>query len=164
MFFGDYTDSPASPLFAFGHGLSYAEFDYSSFEVEATTTADPILVRAKVTNVARRKGTEVVQLYGSDIVASLARPGRQLLGFTRLDLEPEECAEVLFRIHPSRLAFFDHAMRFVTEPGEFGFGLGPSSVRLPLQAVVKLTGAVQEYRQAEIVATAVETSSSRVPG
>lgn len=164
MFFGDYTDSPASPLFAFGHGLSYAEFDYSSFEVEATTTADPILVRAKVTNVARRKGTEVVQLYGSDIVASLARPGRQLLGFTRLDLEPEECAEVLFRIHPSRLAFFDHAMHFVTEPGEFGFGLGPSSVRLPLQAVVKLTGAVQEYRQAEIVATAVETGSSRVPG
>ena len=75
MFFDDYTDCPPTPLFAFGHGLSYTGFEYSEFEVKAPTTASPVEVSVAVRN-AEHAGEEVVQLYYRDNVASVARPDR----------------------------------------------------------------------------------------
>ena len=86
MFFGDYIDSPTSPLFAFGHGLSYTTFAYNDLAVQATSTTEPIEVSIEVRNTGERAGDEVVQLYYRDQVASVARPDRMLLGFTRLSL------------------------------------------------------------------------------
>src|SRR2546423_5333052 len=115
MFFGDYIDSPTSPLFAFGHGLSYTTFAYRDLTVQAKNTSEPIEVSIEVCNRGERAGPEVVQLYCRAEVASVARPSRMLLGFARLFLTPGQARRVTFSVHPSRLAFYDPPMPFVTE-------------------------------------------------
>ena len=155
MFYGDYIDAPASPLFAFGHGLSYTTFAYSDLAVQAKSTTEPIEVSIEVHNSGERAGDEVVQLYFRDEVASVARPNRMLLGFTRLSLIPGQARSVTFTVHPSRLAFYDPAMRFVTEPGAFTFSIGASSVDIRAEKTIVLDGQVAEYQQREIVATKV---------
>ncbi len=154
QFYGDYTDSATTALYAFGHGLTYTTFEYGDFDVVASgTTSEPVVLQATVTNVGERRGSEVAQLYVRDEVASVARPHQQLVGFSRLELDPGETATVAFEVHPSRLAFYDEAMRFVTEPGVFTFTVGGSSDRADLEVIVELTGEVARYRQREIVAT-----------
>ena len=156
MFYGDYIDSPTSPLFAFGHGLSYTSFAYSQLTVQATSTTEPIKVSLEVRNIGERAGDEVVQLYCRDLVASVARPDRMLPGFARLTLLPGQARKVTFAVHPSRLAFYDPCMRFVTEPGAFTFSIGASSTGIRAEKTVTLGGQVAEYRQREIVTTKVE--------
>ncbi len=156
MFFGDYIDSPTTPLFAFGHGLSYTSFEYGELGVRATTTTEPVEVSVNVRNAGNRPGEEVVQLYCRDLVASVARPVRMLLGFARVSLDAGQTRTVTFRVHPSRLAFYDEEMRFVTEPGEFTFSLGASSTDIRAEQTVTLGGEVAEYRQREIVASRVD--------
>jgi beta-glucosidase len=156
MFYSEYTDGPTDPLFPFGHGLTYTSFGYSDLDVSARDTSSVVEVGVRVRNTGTRAGTEVVQLYGTDVVGSVARPDRQLLGFARVDLEPGAAASVRFVVHPSRLAFYDPAMRFVCEPGELRVAVGSSSADLPLEADVTLDGAPVEYRQREIVATQTE--------
>ena len=156
MFFNDYIDSPATPLFPFGHGLTYTTFEYSQFEVTASTTAAPILVSVDVRNTGERAGDEVVQLYVRDNVASVARPDRQLVGFIRMALESGETRRVTFTVDPSRLAFYDPQMRFVVEPGAFTFAVGASSADIRAQQAVTLGGEVLEHRQRSIIATRVD--------
>ena len=153
MFFGDYIDSPTSPLFAFGHGLSYTTFAYRDLTVQATRTTEPIEVSIEVRNTGDRAGDEMVQLYYRDQVASVARPERILLGFAHRALAPGQARRVTFIVHPSRLAFFDPHMRFVTEPGAFTFSIGASSADIRAEQTVTLDGQVVEYLQREIVAT-----------
>jgi beta-glucosidase len=155
MFYGDYTDSPTSPLFAFGHGLSYTTFAYRDLIVQATSTAEPIEVSIDVYNTGERAGDEVVQLYCRDEVASVARPNRMLLGFARLALTPGQARRVTFTVHPSRLAFYDPQMHFVTEPGAFTFSIGASSADIRAEKTIVLDGQVTEYWQREIIATKV---------
>ena len=123
-FYGDYTDCAHTPLFSFGHGLGYTTFAYSDLTVDATGTSSPVTVGVTVTNTGSREGDEVVQLYVSDLVASVSRPRAFLIGFTRAHLVPDEEARVTFVVHPSRLAFYDEGMRFVVEPGSFRFAVG----------------------------------------
>ncbi len=155
MFFGDYIDSPTTPLFAFGHGLSYTTFAYRNLSVQATNTTEPITVSVEVENSGERAGDEIVQLYGRDLVASVARPARMLLGFARVPLAPGQTRRVTFVVHPSRLAFYDPCMRFVTEPGAFTFSVGSSSADLRTEQTITLAGEIAEYRQREIVDTQV---------
>jgi beta-glucosidase len=155
QFYGDYSDSPASPLFAFGHGLAYTTFGYGPLVLTAGTTSDPVGVVVPVTNTGERPGEEVVQLYVSDAVASVARPDRSLAGFARVPLAPGETRQVGFLVHPSRLAFYDETMRFVVEPGRFTLGVGASSDDIRSEGVVDLAGPVAEFRQRDVVATAV---------
>jgi beta-glucosidase len=96
-----------------------------------------------------------VQLYVRDEVASVARPDRMLVGFARVSLEPGQARQVRFSVHPSRLAFYDPEMRFVTEPGAFTFSAGASSADIRAEQVVELTGETAAYRQREVVATRV---------
>ncbi len=152
MFFGDYTDSSHTPLFYFGHGLGYTEFEQSDLVVEGTDTTSPVSVRLTVTNTGARPGEEVVQLYVSDLVASVARPELYLIGFARVGLQPGESRSVHFEVHPSRLAFFDESMRFVVEPGQFRFATGVSAGALRQESVVRLTGEVARYSQRSVVA------------
>jgi beta-glucosidase len=158
MFYGDYIDSPTSPLFAFGHGLSYTTFVYSDLAVRATSTTEPVEVSIEVRNTGEHAGDEVVQLYYRDEAASVARPGRMLLGFARLSLTTGQARKVTFTVHSSRLAFYDPGMRFVTEPGAITFSIGASSTDIRAEKTIVLDGQVAEYRQREIVATKVEVA------
>lgn len=155
QFWHDYTDSPSSPLFPFGHGLSYTTFRYDGFAVGPGTTRTATTVEVTVTNTGDRAGDEVVQLYASDEVASVVRPLRALVGFARVPLAPRQSATVTFTVHPSRLAFYDTEMRFLCEPGEFTFAVGASWSDIRARSTVVLDGEVAGYRQREIVATAV---------
>ena len=152
MFYGDYTDCEHTPLFCFGHGLGYTTFEQSELAVSATDTVSPISVEVTVTNTGARAGEEVVQLYASDLVASVARPELSLIGFARVALAPRQRRRVRFEVHPSRLAFYDEAMRFVVEPGQFRFSVGASAGDLRQQCVIALVGGVAEYSQRGVVA------------
>ena len=155
MFFDGYVDSPTSPLFAFGHGLSYTTFAYSELSVQAKDTANPIEISLEVRNTGKRAGDELVQLYCCDLVASVARPNQVLLGFARVPLAPNQARKVSFTVHPSRLAFYDPSMRFVTEPGAFRFSVGASSADIRAEQTVTLPGESTEYQQRAIVSTTV---------
>ncbi len=153
MSYGEYTDSAVGPLFAFGHGLSYTSFGYGEMVVAGRDTRHPVRIEVEVSNVGPMAGEEVVQLYCSDLVASVARPERQLVGFLRVALRPGERRKVVFEVHPSRLAFVDEGLRRVIEPGEFRFEVGSSSADLRAVGTVQLGGEVVEYPIAGIVAT-----------
>jgi beta-glucosidase len=155
MFFRDYIDSPTSPLFAFGHGLSYTTFAYSNLSVQAKNTTESIEISIEVHNTGEQAGDEVIQLYYRDLVASVARPERMLLGFSRITLTPGQMCKVTFTVHPSRLAFYDPYMRFITEPGAYTFSIGASSADIRAEKTIMLRGQVAEYKQREILATEV---------
>lgn len=153
--FGDYVDSPAGPLFAFGHGLSYTTFAYSELHTRHGAITDPIEITVDVANTGEMAGDEVVQLYMRDDVASVARPDRLLLGFARVPLMPGQCRQLIFTVHPSRLAFYNPQMRFVAEPGSFTFSIGASSTDIRAEKTLHLDGPLVEYRQREVVETCV---------
>jgi beta-glucosidase len=158
MFFKDYIDSPTSPLFPFGHGLSYTSFEYSNLQVQSGSTSDPITVTVEVKNSGSRAGDTVVQLYGRDEIASVARPVIQLLGFSRVSLDAGEQRTVNFTVHPSRLALYNAQMRFIVEPGNFTFKIGASAADIRAEQTVSLAGEIAEYKQREVVATTSRTT------
>ncbi|HWP66521.1 MAG TPA: glycoside hydrolase family 3 N-terminal domain-containing protein [Candidatus Limnocylindria bacterium] len=154
-FHGEYADGPTTPLFPFGHGLTYTTVAYDDLRLAAGSTGDPLEVTLAVTNTGTRATDEVVQLYVRDEVASVARPDRQLVGFARVPLVPGARRRVGFSVHPSRLAFYDPAMRFVVEPGAFRVMVGASSADVRLEGTVVLTGPIREFRQGAVVPTRV---------
>jgi beta-glucosidase len=151
----DYVDGPTAPLFPFGHGLGYTTFAYERLSASGTTTTAPLAVSVRVRNTGARAGTETVQCYVRDDVASVARPDRMLVGFARVALPPGAERTVRFSIPPGRLAFHDPAMRFVVEPGTFTVWVGASAADLRQEAHVELSGPAAELRQADIPPTAV---------
>ena len=157
MFYGEYTDSSTTPLFVFGHGLSYTTFAYTNMEVSANDTESMVSVGLDVANMGGLDGEEVVQLYVTDMVASVARPERALLGFARLELDQGTSRRVTFQVHPSRLAFYDEAMRFVVEPGEFRFSAGASAADIRVEVMVELLGGIAQYAQSSVVPLEVVT-------
>ena len=153
QFWGDYTDSPTSPLHPFGFGLSTTTFEYSGLDIAEGTTSTPTTLSVTVTNTGGRAATETVQLYVGDLVASVALPDRRLVGFTRVDLEPGASAAVQFELHPSRLAFHDEEFLFVCEPGAFRAEVGGCAGEPALTSTFDLGGDVQAYRPRDVVAT-----------
>jgi beta-glucosidase len=116
--YGDYVEGPAAPLFPFGYGLSYTTFEYDELLVDDARTDAPFDVRVNVTNTGARPGVEVVQLFARDDVARVARPERQLVAFTKVELDPGATRTVRFTVDPTALAYYDEAMRLVIEPGD----------------------------------------------
>jgi beta-glucosidase len=154
QFWGTYTDCPAAPLHPFGFGLTTTELTYSDLRVTPGSTTETTLVSVRVANTGERAATEVVQLYARDEVASVARPERQLVGFTRVPLQPGETRTVTFALHPSRLAFYDEDFRFVCEPGAFDLEVGGWAGAPAAVHTIDLGGEVHQYRQRDVVATA----------
>jgi len=132
-----YLFDDATPLFAFGFGLSYTTFRVDGVRLEESTIARDGRTRvlAEVTNTGARAGTEVVQLYIRDRVSSATRPVKELKGFRRVTLAPGQSATVALEITPDSLAFHDIDMQRVVEPGEFAIMVGPSSLDCDLQTV-----------------------------
>ena len=131
-FRSNYLDVPNTPLYAFGHGLSYTTFDYGDVRLSASEmTADgSIEATVRLTNSGRRDGVEVVQLYIRDRVGSSTRPVQELKGFRRVALRAGESRDVTFRIDVSLLKYYDFDLRYVAEPGEFDVMIGGASDRV----------------------------------
>lgn len=118
------------PTFPFGHGLSYTTFDYgkASIDRKKGSADDVFTVTIPVTNTGDREGSEIVQLYISDLKSSLPRPVKELKGFSKVRLAPGQTENVTFEIGRDALAFFDDkAHEWVVEPGKFEALIGASS-------------------------------------
>ena len=122
-------DAGYTPLFPFGHGLTYAEFGYANIRTSAdeVTVGDVLIVSADLTNHGDIAADEVVQLYVRDLVGNVTRPVRELKGFRRVRLEPGQTINVDFELHTDDLSFYGRNMRLTTEPGEFHAWIGGSS-------------------------------------
>jgi beta-glucosidase len=127
-----YLFDDVSPLFPFGHGLSYTQFKFGTPRLERNKIRRDQSTRllVDVTNAGPRAGDEVVQLYVRDLVSSVTRPVKELKGFQRITLQPGETRTVSLVVTPDRLAFWNIDMEFVVEPGEFELMVGPNSVDL----------------------------------
>ncbi|SFF06352.1 beta-glucosidase [Chitinophaga sp. CF118] len=119
----------ASPLFAFGHGLSYTTFAYSNLSLSAKTIKanEKVKVSIDVKNSGSIKGEEVVQLYIRDDYSSVPRPVKELKGFKKISLEPGQSQTVTFTIDAEALSFYDKNMNWITEPGTFTIMVGTAS-------------------------------------
>ena len=124
-----YLDVHWTPLYPFGHGLGYTAFRYDGLKVkQARIRPDGAQeVSVRVTNTGRRAGTEVVQLYVRDDVASVTRPVRELRGFRRVELQPGQSQTVTFALGHDDLAFHGPDMKRIVEPGAFTVFVGGSS-------------------------------------
>jgi len=125
-FRSNYLDAPLSPLFPFGFGLSYTEFEYGKVQLSATSIkrGEKLIARVKIKNTGTRPGTEVVQLYIRDIAASAGpRPVRELRGFRKIHLDPGEEREIEFVITARELGYYSTDGRWLVEPGKFNLWL-----------------------------------------
>ena len=118
-----------APLYPFGYGLSYTQFDYSEPRLVEETIAvgDSAFVEVDVTNSGDRFGADVVQMYVRDDNATVTRPVLQLSGFERISLEPGETRTVRLEIAPRSMALWDLDMERVVEPGSFTVSVGADS-------------------------------------
>lgn len=128
-FKSNYLDSPNSPLLPFGYGLSYTDFNYSDIKISDKTLSEggKITVSATITNVGNYAGEEVVQLYLHDKVRSITPPMKELKGFQKIFLDKGASKTVNFEITVEDLKFYNSAIEYVFEPGEFEFFVGGSS-------------------------------------
>jgi beta-glucosidase len=122
-------DTNYTPLFAFGHGLSYTQFEYSNLRTSASTMppGGTLTVRVDLKNAGQVAAEEVVQLYLCDPVASRTRPVRELKGFRRIGLEPGQSRTVEFELRSDMLGFHGRNNELIVEPGQFHVWIGGSS-------------------------------------
>ena len=136
-----YTDGNGEPLYAFGHGLSYSSFEYSNLNISPATPTmkDVITVTLDVKNTSTVDGTETVQLYVRDKIASVATPIKALKGFSQVQLKAGETKKVTMTIMPEEhLWLINLDMKRVVEPGEFDFMIGSSSTDIRMNQVINL--------------------------
>ena len=134
-FSSSYMDSPNSPLYPFGYGLSYTTFEYGDFSLSAGAVSSDGSVTAsvKVTNTGSRDADETVQLYIHDVYSSMTRPVKELKAFRKVHVKAGETVEVAFDITPDMLSWYyvdpfqTGAPQPVLEPGEFEIMVGPDS-------------------------------------
>jgi beta-glucosidase len=138
----DYTDAPRTPLFPFGFGLSYSQFEYTDLTISPGHLSAPgaVAVGCSLSNVGKVAADEVVQLYTSDPVASVTRAVKELKGFLRVHLLPGDKKRVAFRLPTELLAFYDKDMNLVVEPGYFAVMIGSSSEDIRLSGGFEVTG------------------------
>jgi len=122
-------DAGYTPLFSFGHGLSYATFNYEGIRTNATEIelGGSVTISVDLTNTGAFTADEIVQLYVRDLVGNVTRPVKELKGFKRVRLEPGQATTVSFELHTDDLAFYARDMQLITEPGEFHAWIGGSS-------------------------------------
>ncbi|WP_299181779.1 beta-glucosidase BglX [uncultured Aquimarina sp.] len=130
VFWSHYSDQKNTPLYAFGHGLSYTSFEYGNFKIDPednSVNTPKIKVSVDVTNSGDYEGKEVVQLYIKDLFASVTRPIKELKGFEMTSLKPSETKTIVFELNADALGFYDNDNNWVVEKGAFEVYIGGSS-------------------------------------
>ncbi len=128
-FQSNYIDVPNEPLYPFGYGLSYTQFEYGAIQVSSKQLkgSQKLTVTVPVKNTGKYAGKEVVQLYIRDEVGSITRPVQELKGFNKIELAPGETKNVSFEITPELLKFYNSDLKFDWESGDFQIMVGTNS-------------------------------------
>ena len=166
----DVTATDPTPLRPFGFGLSYTPFQYSDLAVDGEVASDGTFAASvTVSNTGSVAGSDVVQLYGHDVLGSIARPVVQLLGYTRVELAPGESARVTFSVPTTRFAFTDRRMVKIVEPGDVEVWVGShASASAAEVAVEESTGGAivseKPIEKTEIPGAATPRATVRIVG
>jgi beta-glucosidase len=141
--YGDYVSEKVTPLYPFGHGLSYTSFQYDTLSLnrKEATAGETVEISFNLTNTGPVAGDEVAQLYIRDEYAITPRPMKELKGYVRLSLRAGETRRVTFRLPVDQLAYYDENLDLVLEPGEVEIMLGASSEEIRLRGLIRITGA-----------------------
>ncbi|MGN7783090.1 glycoside hydrolase family 3 N-terminal domain-containing protein [Niabella sp. 22666] len=136
----DYNNLSGQPLFPFGFGLSYTQFEYSNLVLDQKQirSSDSVHIQLSVKNTGARDGDEVVQLYLRDELASVARPVMELKGFQRVHLKAGQSQQLSFVLGPEQLSMLDKDLKPVVEPGLFRIMIGASSKDIRLRGVFEV--------------------------
>jgi beta-glucosidase len=128
-FSSKYLDIPNEPLFPFGFGLSYSNFQYADFALSSKSLVKGGSIDAYVTltNIGKYDGAEVVQLYTQDLVRSITPPEKELKGFQKVFLKAGESKKITFKITEEMLRFWNADLKHVSEPGSFDVMINGSS-------------------------------------
>jgi beta-glucosidase len=150
--FNSFSNGIQRPLWYFGEGLSYTQFEYSDYRADSEANADgEINISLKVKNTGNMDGEEVVQLYFTDKIASMVRPERELAGFARIALKAGEEKQVTFAMKVSQTAFLNEDMEYVVEEGDILLCVGSSSIDIKATAnchiknTLKVDGATRGF-------------------
>jgi len=135
-----YVDMPATPLYPFGYGLSYTNFEYSNLRIEPAEIhpGGEARVTVDVKNAGDRAGVETVQLYIHEQYAPVSTPVKQLRGFERVALDPGQSKTVTLKLTPEDLQLLDIDLRWRVVPGDFEIMVGKSSADIPLEGILKV--------------------------
>ena len=117
----DFSENAYKPQFDFGFGLSYTKFEFSDVSLSKDTlnNFDSLVLEVNVKNIGDRTGQEVVQLYYSDLVASITPSVKKLMAFSKISLQPNETKTIVFSVHKKDLSFVNKELQEVTEKGDF---------------------------------------------
>ncbi|HEY5583410.1 MAG TPA: glycoside hydrolase family 3 N-terminal domain-containing protein [Ruminiclostridium sp.] len=131
-FVSRYRDIHNGPLYPFGYGLTYTDFDYSNFKLssEILTPNSSITAKVNIKNIGKKFGTETVQMYIRDIAGSMSRPVLELKGYKKVDLAPREETQVEFNITEDMLKFNTLDNGFTAENGKFKIFIGKNAIDL----------------------------------
>ena len=136
-FRSNFMDECNTPLYPFGYGLSYTQFNYSDIAISNANPKGNQTIQASVTltNTGNYDGAEVVQLYIRDIVGSITRPVKELKGFQKVFLKKGESKKVTFNISPEDLKFYNNDLKFDWEAGDFDIMIGTDSEQVKTQKI-----------------------------
>ncbi|MNO23041.1 Thermostable beta-glucosidase B [compost metagenome] len=141
-----YDKKEIEPLFPFGFGLSYTEFEYSNLVLDKTSINDTEAVQVRVTvkNTGSRTGQEIVQLYVGDVQSSVIRPLQELKGFQKVELQPGEAREVSFTLNKRAFAYYNVQLGdWHAESGTFRIGVGASSRDIRLSTSLEVASTTE---------------------
>jgi beta-glucosidase len=139
---GDYVEMSTKPLYPFGYGLSYTQFQYENLKItpEDSLMDGSVEISFVIKNAGNYDGEEVVQLYIHNVISDVSKPVKELKGFKRVRLKPGEAIKIKFKLNIDQLGFYDRDMKYVVEPGTVEILIGSSSEDIRLNGKFAIKG------------------------
>ena len=140
------------PLFPFGYGLSYTKFKFTNLDIKQKQikAGEYSEIRIDITNTGSCKGDEVIQLYIHGTSSEIVRPIKELKGFKRITLDPNEKKTIEFKLFANQLGFYDNNLNYILEPGMIEVMLGSSSIDILLNGAIEIIGKKEDIGKSKI--------------